>query len=223
MPSIVPAGITLIKANEGCRLTAYPDPATGGDPWTIGFGDTGPDVRPGLRITQQEAEDRLTARLAREFEPGVSAAIGDAPTTDNEFSAMISLAYNIGVGAFKGSSVARLHRAGNHAAAASAFALWNKAGGAVLAGLTRRRKEEADLYLRPASVPAAPPVAAAAPQPSAPASDAPTVTPATVVEKIKDVQRDLQVLHLYAGAIDGQVGSGTAGAAMKAYYAATGQ
>jgi lysozyme len=76
----------------------------------------------------------------------VLAAIENAPTTDNQFSAMVSLAYNIGVGAFARSTVARKHNEGDHQAAAEAFALWNKAGGRVLAGLVRRRKEEADLY-----------------------------------------------------------------------------
>jgi len=141
-----PAGLDLIKRNEGCRLTAYQDVV---GVLTIGYGDT-QNVQPGLRITQQEAEGRLADRLEREFEPGVLAAIAGAPTTQNQFDAMVSLAYNIGVGAFKRSTVARMHKAGDHSAAAGAFGLWNKAGGRILAGLTRRRKEEAELYLRAA-------------------------------------------------------------------------
>ena len=137
------AGLEIIKRNEGCELTAYRDVV---GVWTIGYGDTGPDVHRGLTITQEEAEQRLVDRLTREFEPGVLAAIGGAPTTDNQFSAMVSLAYNIGVGAFAGSTVARKHTEGDHQAAAEAFALWNKSGGRVLCGLVRRREEEADLY-----------------------------------------------------------------------------
>jgi lysozyme len=137
------AGIELIKRNEGCRLAAYLDSV---GVWTIGYGDTGPHVVGDCTISQDEAEQRLVSRLEREFEPGVLRAIGDAQTTANQFAAMVSLAYNIGVGAFAGSTVARQHQAGNHAAAAEAFGLWNKAGGKVLAGLTRRRAEEAKLY-----------------------------------------------------------------------------
>jgi lysozyme len=138
------AGITLIKSNEGCELTAYVCPA---GRLTIGFGDTGPHVVHGMTITEEEAENLLAARLEREFENGVLRAIGDVPTTRNQFAAMVSLAYNIGVGGFAKSSVARFHREGNYEAAAEAFHLWNRGGGRVLAGLVRRRQEEADLYM----------------------------------------------------------------------------
>lgn len=137
------AGIALIKKFEGCRLEAYQDVV---GVWTIGYGDTS-NVRPATRITQQQAEDRLANRLANEFEPGVMAAIGDSPTTQAQFDAMASLAWNIGIGAFAKSSVARFHRAGDYAAAADAFRLWNKAGGSVLDGLVRRREAERALYI----------------------------------------------------------------------------
>lgn len=153
------AALEIIKRNEGLRLHAYRDVV---GIWTIGYGDTGPDVVPGLAISKEEAERRLVMRLADEFEPGVKRAIGDAPTTENQFGAMVSLAYNIGVGrldnpntakdegtGFSGSTVAEMHRAGNHQAAAEAFGLWVKADGKVYAGLVRRRGEEAELYLRP--------------------------------------------------------------------------
>ena len=78
-------GESLIKSFEGCekkrpdgKFDAYPDPGTGGDPWTIGWGDTGPDVVPGLVITQAEADRRFADRLAREFEPGVLALLKQA-------------------------------------------------------------------------------------------------------------------------------------------------
>ena len=138
------AGIALIKSFEGCKLGAYYDSV---GVLTIGYGDTGPDVKPGLVISQEEADRRFAGRLSREFEPGVRAAIEDAPTTQGQFDAMVSLAYNIGVGGFKGSTVARMHKAGNYTAAAEAFSLWVKANGRVLAGLVRRRGEEAKLYL----------------------------------------------------------------------------
>lgn len=137
------AGIALIKKYEGCRLMAYQDVVK---VWTIGYGHTGPDVHPGMHITQEQAEAMLVDRLHREFEPGVSAAIGTASTTQGEFDAMVSLAYNIGVGAFKRSSVLRFHLIQHYEEAADAFLVWNKAGGRVLTGLTRRRQEESDLY-----------------------------------------------------------------------------
>jgi lysozyme len=138
------AALEIIKRNEGLRLDAYEDVV---GVWTIGYGDTGPDVKRGLRITEEEAERRLADRLAREFEPGVLAAIRPAPATGNQFSAMVSLAYNIGVRAFTSSTVVRMHKAGDYVAAAEAFNLWVKAGGRVYAGLVRRRQEEAALYL----------------------------------------------------------------------------
>lgn len=141
------AGIALIKKFEGCRLEAYQDVV---GVWTIGYGDTS-NVRPATRITQQQAEDRLANRLAQEFEPGVMAGIGNAPATQPQFDAMVSLSWNIGIGAFAKSSVARFHRSGDYAAAAYAFLLWNKAGGQVYDGLVRRREEERALYLSQAS------------------------------------------------------------------------
>ncbi len=140
-------GRELIERNEGLRLKAYPDPATGGDPWTIGYGDTGPDVVSGLVITKEEADERLTKRLNQEFGKIVNQMIGDSPTTQGQFDAMVSLAYNIGVGNFEKSSVIRDHVNGNYRAAADDFLKWNRAAGRVLDGLTRRREEERNLYL----------------------------------------------------------------------------
>ena len=145
--------VDMVKKFEGLRLDAYPDPATGGDPWTIGYGDTGPDVVPGLRITQEEAERRLMTRLDDDFGEAVTHAIKGVPTTQSQFDAMVSLSYNIGNGGFKGSTVLRMHLAGSYNAAADAFALWNKAGGRVMAGLVRRRQEEAMLYLKDEPLP----------------------------------------------------------------------
>lgn len=157
-----PAGISLIKRFEGCRLYAYQDIV---GIWTIGYGDT-LNVSEGMTITLDEAERRLDDRLEREFEPGVMAAIGDVPTTQNQFDAMVSLAWNVGVGrprtdphgpaGFKGSSVARHHKLGDYAAAADAFLLWNHAGGRVNDALRKRRSEERALYLTGAAAPAKP-------------------------------------------------------------------
>ena len=135
--------LRLIMRNEGCRLAPYHDSV---GVLTIGYGHTGPDIAG--PISQEEA-DRLLEQDLDRFEQGVDEAIGDAPTTDNQFGAMVSLAYNVGLGNFRASSVRRLHCAGDYAAAADAFLLWNKAGGEVLEGLDRRRHEERALYLKP--------------------------------------------------------------------------
>lgn len=134
------AGLDLIKRWEGCKLTAYKCPA---GIWTVGYGSTGPHVRPGMTITQDQADELLRSDLRR-FEDGVAEAAPNA--NDDQFSAMVALAFNIGLAGFQKSTVLRKHLAGDHAAAAQAFALWNKAGGKVLRGLVNRRADEAALY-----------------------------------------------------------------------------
>ena len=138
------AGRAFIERNEGCRLDAYRDIV---GVLTIGYGCTGRDVHEGMTITQAEADQMLRDRLAHDFEPSVNHVIGNAPTTQGQFDAMVSLAYNIGVGGFAKSSVLREHKAMNYEAAAAAFVMWNKAGGRVVRGLTRRRQEEAQTYI----------------------------------------------------------------------------
>lgn len=134
------AGLDIIKESEGLRLKAYRCPA---NVLTIGYGSTGPHVREGLVITEAQADELLRSDLRR-FEDAVAEAAPDA--TDNQFAAMVSLAFNVGEAAFLRSTVLREHRAGNHRAAADAFAMWNKAGGRELPGLTKRRAKEAALY-----------------------------------------------------------------------------
>jgi len=141
--------LQAIEEDEGCRLTAYPDAGYGWEKPTIGFGHTGPDVHQGLTITQAQAEELLKADLEA-FETGVDDLLSDdawAVTTDNEFSAMVSLAFNIGLPHFKASSVLRFHNAGQTQQAADAFLLWDKSNGRVLPGLVRRRHEERAMYL----------------------------------------------------------------------------
>lgn len=139
-------GVALLHHYESCKLKAYPDPATGGAPWTIGYGHTGPEVKHGLVWTQEQAEAAFADRLANEFEPGVSSYIF-APITQNQFDAMVCLAYNIGLGNFKASSVRRKHNFGDLTGAADSFLLWNKAAGKVMKGLQRRRAAERLVYL----------------------------------------------------------------------------
>ena len=140
---IGPKAIELIKEFEGCKLRAYRCPA---GIWTIGYGATGAGIVQGLTWSQAQAEARLRDDLAA-FEGGVTRAIAGAATSPAQFGAMVSLAFNIGIGAFSSSSVARLHREGDHKGAADAFLMWNKGGGQVLPGLVRRRLAERTRYL----------------------------------------------------------------------------
>lgn len=131
-----PDGLTILQYFESCRLEAYWD--ANGKVWTIGWGDTGPDVVKGLRITQSEADERLQRRLAREFVPGVLNVL-TRPVSQAQLDAMVDLAYNIGVSAFQGSTLVHMFNAGDLAGAAEQFPRWNKSGGKVLLGLRRRR------------------------------------------------------------------------------------
>lgn len=154
--TIGPAGIALIREFEGCarrlpdgRIQAYPDPGTGGAPWTIGWGSTSDDmgnpITPGTVWTQERADSRFKAHLAK-FEQGVHKALNGAATTQSQFDALVSLAYNIGVQALGESTLMRLHKAGDHKGAAEQFARWVNAGGRRMAGLVRRREAERQLY-----------------------------------------------------------------------------
>lgn len=142
--SALDLAIPLIQKFEGCRLEAYPDPGTGGAPYTIGWGTTGPDVRPGVKWTQKQADDRFKAHV-EEFAAKVARLV-KVPVTDYQMAALISLAYNIGTGALATSTLLRMVNALNFDGAAQQFSRWNRAGGKVMAGLTRRRKAEAALF-----------------------------------------------------------------------------
>ncbi|MGB3068434.1 MAG: lysozyme [Ottowia sp.] len=120
--------------------------ARSGVPWTNGYGETLGVTIDTLKTTEAEALHVLVRRV-EEFSEGVAVSLGDAPTTQVQFDAMVSLAYNIGLPGFQRSSVLKAHRRGDYPAAARAFALWNMSKGKVLAGLTRRRAAEAALYL----------------------------------------------------------------------------
>lgn len=135
-------GLNLIKEFEGCKLKAYKCPA---GVWTIGYGWT-QGVKEGDVWNQQMAE-RMLVEGVNPFERAVLQAIGDKPTTQNQFDAMVSLCYNVGPANFQKSSVVRYHRDGNFSKAAESFLLWNKAAGRELAGLTRRRQAEKRRYL----------------------------------------------------------------------------
>lgn len=145
-------GINLIKEFEGCHkkradgnIEAYPDPGTGGVPWTIGWGTTRMDGRAVVRgdvITQAKADKLLEDDLVK-YAKEVEAAI-TAPTTQDQFDALVSFHYN--TGAIATSTLTKKHNARDYEGAAQEFGRWNKAGGKVMAGLTRRRAAEAMLY-----------------------------------------------------------------------------
>ncbi|WP_068090629.1 lysozyme [Novosphingobium rosa] len=146
------AGLALIKRFEGCArrradgsFAAYPDPATGGAPWTIGWGSTGPDIAQGTIWTQAQCDARFV-RDATGFATRIAGLLGLGATSQNQFDALVALGYNIGIRNLAGSTLLAKHIAGDHAAAQVQFARWNKAAGQVMAGLTRRRAAEALLY-----------------------------------------------------------------------------
>lgn len=146
--TISDAGIQLIKRFEGLELRAYPDPGTGGKPWTIGIGTTvypnGQVVKAGDVITEAQAEEYLRHDLAR-FEAAVNKLTGGV-ATQGQFDALVSLVYNIGETALKHSTLLRKHNEGDYDGAAKEFGRWVNAGGRKLTGLVRRRAAEAALY-----------------------------------------------------------------------------
>lgn len=144
MRKINDAGLALIKSFEGLRLKAYLCPA---DVWTIGYGHTR-TARPGMQISSVRATNLLREDLAK-FEAAVANLTEGVTLTDNQFSALVSLTFNIGVTGFSRSTLLKLIRARDFKAAAGEFKRWNKARGRVLEGLTRRRAAEAALFVTP--------------------------------------------------------------------------
>lgn len=142
--SAIAIAAALARKWEGCRLTAYPDPATGGDPWTIGYGATGPGIRKGVAWTQQQADKRLEQDVTRVVD-GVRRLLTRAPT-DNQLGAMASLAYNIGLRRFGDSTLLRLYNDGRIDAAAKQFGVWTLAAGRRMQGLVNRRADERKVF-----------------------------------------------------------------------------
>ncbi len=144
-------GLLLIKTYEGLRLTAYPDPGTNGEPWTIGYGHTSaaglPRVVRGLTITKEEADAILERDVAR-FSGGVDLLITNRKLTENQYSALVSFAFNVGLGNFRKSSVLKAVNAGELDKVPWRLQLWVKAAGRKLPGLVKRRAAEAALFER---------------------------------------------------------------------------
>lgn len=145
-------GIELIKKFEGCKLTAYRDSV---GVWTIGFGHT-KDVKADMVITAGQAEQFLKDDVVY-FENGVNKLLKTlkAPVTQNQFDALISFAFNLGLGNLRKSTLAKKlyvmqqNDRDSVQAVADEFPRWNKAGGQVLTGLTHRRNAERALFLTP--------------------------------------------------------------------------
>ncbi len=119
--------------------------------WTIGYGHTSaagdPVVRPGMVISDVQA-DQILSRDLMMFESGVSKLLlGVKNVEQREFDALVSLAFNIGLGNLRSSSLLRAYRAGDKMTAARKFMDWNRAGGRVLPGLTTRRAKERAWFL----------------------------------------------------------------------------
>ena len=137
-------GLHLTEQFEGCRLTSYPDPATGADPWTIGYGHTGSDVHPNMTITQQQAEEFLMKDVQK-----ASQAVNSKVHTDitqDEFDALVDFIFNVGAGNFAGSTLLKKINEGDMEGAAHEFEKWDMAAGKHITGLLKRRQAEENLF-----------------------------------------------------------------------------
>ena len=134
-------GIELIKHFEGCELEAYKCPA---GVWTIGYGHI-KGVHEGMTITESQAEEMLKSEL-HEYEGYINDYV-TVPLNQNQFDAMVSWVYNLGGGNLRASTLLKVLNAGEYDEVPAQMLRWNKAGGKVLEGLTRRRQAEADLFV----------------------------------------------------------------------------
>ena len=142
--------IDLIAKWEGCKLKAYKDVA---GIWTVGYGLTSRagfiDVGPDTELTQEEADwylEKVVDDFANKIRPMIA-----APINENQFGAFVSLAYNIGTGAFSRSSALKHFNAGRTELVPDAMRMWKKAGGKIVQGLINRREDEIRLFITPAA------------------------------------------------------------------------
>lgn len=140
--AINPAGLKIIESSEELRLEAYRHK---NDKWTIGYGHTGPDVHPGLVITEGHATTLLQRDVAQ-AERLVTHVV-QVDLTDNQFGALVSLVYNIGIGRFQTSTMLRMLNNGDYERAAGQFRRWVTEAGEVLPGLVTRRRAERELFM----------------------------------------------------------------------------
>ena len=140
--------LAIVKEFEGCKLTAYPDPGTGGEPWTIGWGSTGPGIGPGTVWTQQKADDALLADL-RQFHRSMLVVLPMAAEwSGHRQAALTSFAYNVGIGALQESTLRQRLIRGEDPVQVVREELprWNRGGNGVMSGLVRRRAAEVALF-----------------------------------------------------------------------------
>ena len=139
-------GIDLIKRYEGLITHSYLCPA---NKRTVGYGHCGEDVKQGMVITEKEAENLLKKDL-KKFEQGLCKMLNaeELNVTQNQFDALISFAYNLGLSTLAGSTLWRLFTHGDIQGAADEFPKWIYAGGKPLEGLKRRRQAERELFLK---------------------------------------------------------------------------
>lgn len=140
--------LDLIKSFEGLELKAYKDSV---GVLTIGYGHTSmagdPVVKLGMTLTEKEATDLLSSDLLK-YEAMVKRNV-KVPLNPNQYGALVSFTYNLGEGNLKSSTLLKKVNAGDFTGASKEFQKWNKAGGKVLKGLTRRREAERVLFVKP--------------------------------------------------------------------------
>ena len=138
-------GIDFIKSFETLQLKAYKAVPTERY-YTIGYGHCGPDVKPGSSITEAEAEQMLAEDIA-DFEQCVSRSTAGWNLKQCQFDALVSLAFNVGVNAFRNSTLLKMIKQGaSEYVIRNEFGRWCHSGGRVLKGLQRRRQAEADMF-----------------------------------------------------------------------------
>lgn len=138
-------GVAVAHYFEQCKLKAYPDQGSkNGEPWTIGWGHTGSEVKPGLVWTQEQADAAFLVDVTR-FERDVLSLV-KVPVNQGQFDALVLFAYNVGSKSLETSTLLRKLNAGDYDGAALEFRRWNKNDGKVMRGLTRRRAAEECLF-----------------------------------------------------------------------------
>jgi lysozyme len=143
--AIPEAALQIVREFEGLSFVAYPDPATKGKPYTVGYGHTA-GVFKDTHIDKAMAEKLLLLDLQEAAKPILKWV--KIELNDNEFSALLSFVFNLGAGSFTNSTLLKLLNEGDKQGAADQFLRWNKAAGKVMKGLTRRRAAERDLFLK---------------------------------------------------------------------------
>ena len=138
-------GFALTKEFEGCSLKAYPDPATGNKPYTVGFGHTGEEIHLGMEITQQQAELYLKIDIDK-----VEKIINNLhlELNQNQYDALVDFTFNVGIANLLKSTLLAKLRHDDYLGAADEFLKWDMAAGKHMVGLEKRREAERELFLK---------------------------------------------------------------------------